>query len=130
MKPCEIFFLQMFFGKIIKVKTFSLKVVKNSGCSKCSGRPIFNFFILKKIELKFSIYWRNPWWKTSSFVQWDMLLSQTLIYYWQEIFLLILVPESEAILQWYHCIICWLNGTIERLVNLNVTWLDFAFVLI
>ena len=41
------------------------------------------FFLLKKIEFA-------PWL--------DIMLSQTLIYYWQEIFLLTLVSDSEAIL--------------------------------
>ena len=37
---------------------------------------------------------------------------------------------SEAILSWCHCNVCGLNRTIEHGVNLNVTWLGFAFVLI
>ena len=49
--------------------------------SECSGRPIFIFFI------------------TENFAPWpDIMLSQTLIYYWQESFLLALVLDSEAIL--------------------------------
>ena len=31
---------------------------------------------------------------------------------------------------WLHCIVCGINRTIERVVNLNVTWLGFVFVLI
>ena len=39
------------------------------------------------------------------------------MYYWQEIFLLTLTSDSEAILQWYHFIV-------------NVMWLGFVVVLI
>ena len=42
------------------------------GANECSGRPIFMFFYLKKIG-------SAPWP--------DIILSQTLIKYWQEIFL-------------------------------------------
>ena len=73
------------------------------------------FFLLKKIGFA-------PWL--------DIRLSQTLIYYWQEIFLLTLTLGSEVILQWYHCIVCGLNRTIARVVSLNVTRLGFVFVLI
>ena len=37
---------------------------------------------------------------------------------------------SEAIPSWHHAIFCGLNRTIERVVNLNATWLGFVFVLI
>ena len=40
------------------------------------------------------------------------------------------VSDSETIPQWYHCIVCGLNRTMEHVVNLNVTWLGFVFVLI
>ena len=86
------------------------------GLSECSGGcPILIFvlifFLLKKIE----------------FVPW---LTQTLVYYWQEIFLLTLTPDSEAIPSWYYCIFCRLNWTIEHVINLNKTWPVFIFVLI
>ena len=48
------------------------------------------------------------------------MLSQTLMYYWQEKFLLTLVSDSEDIL----------NRTIERVANLIVTLLGFVLVLI
>ena len=76
--------------------------------SKCYGRPIL--FFIKKVG-----FWPWP----------DIML---IIYYWQEIFLLTLTSDSQAILQWYHCIVCGLNRTIERVVNLNVMWLCFCFV--
>ena len=50
------------------------------GVSECSGRPIF-IFLLKKFEFA-----PRP----------DIMLSQTLIYYWQEIFPLTLASGSEA----------------------------------
>ena len=80
------------------------------GVSECSGRP--TFFLLKK----------------TGFTSWpDVMLT---ICYWQEIFLLTLTSDGEAILQWYHCIVCGLNRTKERVVNLNMTWLYFfCFVL-
>ena len=53
-----------------------------------------------------------------------------LIFYWQEISFLTLTSDSEAILQWYQCIVCGLKQTIERVANLNVTWPGFVFVLI
>ena len=59
---------------------------------------------------------------------WDIMLSQTQIYYWQEIFLFTLVSNSESILSWYHFIVCELNRTIECVVNLNVMWLGFVFI--
>ena len=69
--------------------------------------------------------------KKSGFASWpEIMLIQTVWYYWQEIFLLALVLDSEAILEWYHCFVCELNRTIECVVNLNVTWLGFVFVLI
>ena len=49
------------------------------GVSECSGRPMF-LFIIKKNEFA---------------PQPDIML---IIYYWQEIFLLTLTPDSEAIL--------------------------------
>ena len=51
------------------------------GGSECSGRPIF--FLLKKI---------------GSAPETDTMLSETFKYYWQEIFLLTVVSDSEAIL--------------------------------
>ena len=51
--------------------------------------------------------------------------DQILCYYWQEIFLLNLTSDSEAIFWLYHCIVCGLNQTIERVVNLNMTLLIF-----
>ena len=57
-------------------------------------------------------------------------VKQTLVYYWQEIFTFTLTSESEAILYRYHCIVCGINRTIERVVDFNVTWLGFVFVLI
>ena len=85
------------------------------GDSKCSGRPIFIFFYKKK--------------------NWICGMTRhhavsNIIYYWQEIFLLTLASGSEAILYWYHSIVCQLNRTINCVVNLNVTWLGFAFVFI
>ena len=80
------------------------------GFSECSGRPIF-VFLLKKI----------------GFVPWpDIVLSEILINYWQEIFLLTLTSDSEAI----HCIVCGINWTTKCVVSLNVTWRGFVFVLI
>ena len=85
------------------------------GVRECFRCPIL-IFILKKI----------------GFVPWpSIMLSQTLIYYWQEIFFTFtLTLDSEAILYSYHCIVCGINRTIERVVNFNVTWLSFVFVLI
>ena len=77
----------------------------------------------------------------------DIMLSQTLIYYWQEIFLLTDVRHwshplslssmvslsgiiKKKVSLWYHYIVCGLNRTIERLVIMNVTWLGFVFVLV
>ena len=57
--------------------------------SDCSGRPVF-IFLLKKIGFA-----PLP----------DIVLSQTLMCYWQEIFLLTLVSDNDAILQWYYCIV-------------------------
>ena len=71
--------------------------------SKCSGRPVF-FIYLRKLSLRH---------------------DQILCYYWQEIFLLNLTSDSEAIFWLYHCIVCGLNQTIERVVNLNMTLLIF-----
>ena len=48
-----------------------------------------------------------------------------IIYHWQEIFLLTPTSDSEVILQWYHCIVCGLNRTIERVLNMNMRWLYF-----
>ena len=84
------------------------------GVRECFRCPIL-IFILKKI----------------GFVPWpSIMLSQTLIYYWQEIFTFTLTSDSEAILYRYNCIVCGINRTIERVVNFNVTWLSFVFVLI
>ena len=85
------------------------------GFRECFRRPIL-IFLLKKI----------------GFVPWpSIMLNQTLIYYWQEIFFTFtLTLDSEAILYSYHCIVCGINRTIERVVNFNVTWLSFVFVLI
>ena len=64
------------------------------------------FFLLRKI----------------GFAPWpDIMLIQTLINYWQEIFFLTDVRQSS---------LNGLNWTTERVVNLNVTWLDFIFVLV
>ena len=58
------------------------------------------------------------------FARWpEIILSQTLIYYWQEIFLLALTSDSEVILKWYHCIVFRLNRTMKCIVNLNMTCL-------
>ena len=57
----------------------------------------------------------------------DILLSQSLIDYWQEILLLTLTSNSEAILSWYQCISYGLNRTTERAVNLNVMLVGFVF---
>ena len=55
------------------------------------------------------------------------LLSQT-IYHWQEIFFfLTLTSDTKVILQWYHCIVCELNRTIERVVFSNLTCLVLFF---
>ena len=78
------------------------------GVCECCGRPIF-FLIIKE--------------------NWLCLmarLSQTLIYYWQEIFLLTLKSDIEAILSWYHWIVCGLSRTIKRMVNLNAKYLGFV----
>ena len=58
-------------------------VRRGRGCGiiDCSGRPIF-IFLLKKIGFA-----SRP----------SIMLSQILIYYWQEIFLLTLIWDSEAI---------------------------------
>ena len=88
-----------------------LDVGGGRGFSECTGRLIL-IFLSKKI----------------GFALWpDIMLSQILIYYWQEIFLLTLTSDSEAIPSWYHCIFCVRNRTIERVVNLNATWLGFVF---
>ena len=50
--------------------------------NKCSGRPIFIFFIKEKYICVIP----------------DIMLSQTLIYNWDEIFLLTLTSDSEPIL--------------------------------
>ena len=92
------------------------KIIITSGgggglVSECFGRPVF-ILLLKKTGFA-------PWLRN--------MLSQ-IIYYWQEIFLF----ESD-VRQWsqpYYCIICELNQSRECVVNLNVTWLGFVFVLI
>ena len=55
----------------------------DGGGSKCTGRPIFSFFLLKKIGFA-------PWPET--------MLGQASTFYWQEIFLMSLTSDSEAIL--------------------------------
>ena len=102
------------FGVRVKAKNKMLLDIEKWGVSKCSGRPIVTF-LLKKI----------------GFALWpEIMLSQKLIYYWQEIFFLTLALDSEAILWLYHCIVCEVNQTVERVINLNVTWLGFVFALI
>ena len=97
----------MGFGVRFKAKNKMLLDIEKWGVSKCSGRPIVTF-LLKKI----------------GFALWpEIMLSQKLIYYWQEIFFLTLTLDSEAILWLYHCIVCEVNQTVERVINLNVTWL-------
>ena len=77
------------------------------GVSKCSERPVFAF-LLKKI----------------GYVPWpDIMLSQTLIHYWQKIFLLILTSDSDAIVIWYHCSFCGLNCQLKC----DVTWFCLCF---
>ena len=53
------------------------------------------------------------------------MLSETLIYYCQIIFFLTLTSDIE-----YHRIFGELHRKIERVVNLNVTWLGFVSVLV
>ena len=61
--------------------------------------------------------------KKIGFAPWPNIML--IIYYWQEIFLLNLTSDSEAIFWWYHRIVCGLNQAIERVVNLNMTLLIF-----
>ena len=87
-------------------------VIERRGWGLANVFAVQSFFLLKKI----------------GFATWpEIMLSQTLIYHWQEIFLLILVSDSEASFR-YHCIVCGLNRTIERVISLNVTWIGFVFV--
>ena len=64
-------------------KNGMLSDVGGWGVSECFGRPMFLFFLL--METGFA-----PWA--------DIKPSQTLTYYWQKIFLLTLMLDSEAIL--------------------------------
>ena len=81
--------------------------IAERGVIEFSGHPIIIFFLLKRI----------------GFASWpDITL---IIHYWQEIFLMTLTSDSEAILLWYHCIACGVSRTIEHVVNLNMTWLYF-----
>ena len=68
------------------------------------------FFLLKKIGF-FTMTWHyaDP--------NINILLTRNLF--------LSLTSDSEAII--YHGIVCGLNRTTERVVNLNVTWLGFCF---
>ena len=83
------------------------------GCSECSGRPYFIFFIKENCICVVTRYQEEP--------------NNN---YWQEIFLLTLPSGSETSIYWYHCIVCGLNGTIELVVNSNIMCLGFVFVLI
>ena len=65
------------------------------------------FFLLKKIGFA-------PWS--------DIILSQTLIYYWQEIFLLTLTSDSKAILMPLHCLWAKSNSRTR-----DMAWFCFCF---
>ena len=66
--------------------------------------------------------WKKIWFE----LQPDIML---IIYYWQEIFLLTLTSDSwsHSLMIPWHCL--GLNRTTERLVNLNMTWLQFFLFL-
>ena len=69
-------------GRVGVDKNEMLSDVSGWGVRECSGRPILFFLLLKKIGFA-------PWQ--------SIMLSQTLIYYWQEIFNFTLISDSEAI---------------------------------
>ena len=83
---------------------------KKGGVSICPGRSsdVFIFFIDK-----------NWIWTMTRDHSNNILLTRNLPFD---------SDVGEAILYLYHCIVCGLNRTIERVVNLNVTWLCFCFV--
>ena len=89
------------------------------GCKEVEGWRVFltsnlYFFLLKKI----------------GFAPWpDIMLSQTLILLTKN-----LLFDTDA-RQWSHPLmiplhVCGINRTVEPVVNLNMTWLAFVFVLI
>ena len=80
------------------------------GVSECSGRPTFIFFIKENWICAMTRH-AEP--------DINILLTRNLPFD-------SIMSDSEAI----HCIVCGLNRTRECVVNLNVTWLGFAFVLI
>ena len=93
-------------------------------------KPINKYFQnLESFEkLSVQVFWTSNLFffllQNIGFARWpDIILSQTLIYYWQEIFLLALTSDSEVILKWYHCIVFRLNRTMKCIVNLNMTCL-------
>ena len=83
------------------------------GGSECTGRPVF-IFLLKKIE-----FGLRP----------DIMPSQTVIYYWQGIFLLILVSDSEAIVFMIplHCLWAKSNNRTPDQFECDMTWFYFCF---
>ena len=71
--------------------------------SAITNGPCFNRIgfvdILSYIELPWDVQSSYFLLKKIRFAPWpDIMLSETVIYYWQEIFLLTLVSDSEAIL--------------------------------
>ena len=79
-------------------------------------KPINKYFQnLESFEkLSVQVFWTSNLFffllQNIGFARWpDIILSQTLIYYWQEIFVLALTSDSEVILKWYHCIVFRLN---------------------
>ena len=93
------------------------------GVSEFSGRPIFIIVFIKE-------NWICAMTRHHAEPNINILLTRNLHYYWQEIFILTLTSDSEAILQWCHCIAFGLNRKIEWVVNFNATWLGFVLVLI
>ena len=81
---------------------------KKGGVSICPGRSsdVFIFFIDK-----------NWIWTMTRDHSNNILLTRNLPFD---------SDVGEAILYLYHWIVCGLNRTIERVVNLNVTWLCFC----
>ena len=96
----------------------SLSFVVTRCTTRCHSLSLVVPLVVTRCTTRLSFYQRS--WP-------DIMLNQKLTYYRQEIFLLTLKSDSEAIL-YCHCIVSGVNRAIERKVN--VTWFGFVFVLI
>ena len=92
-----------------------LSEVWGRGVRECFRCPILIFFIKKN--------WIWAMTKHHAQSNINILLTRNLLHF-------TLTLDSEAILYSYHCIVCGINRTMDRVVSFNVTWLSFVFVLI